>query len=95
MKRENITRAKTWRANHKEHVSRLIKSATRAFPPSEEDEPRPELWKGGSWKWLNEDVWCKTLDVKTGKPRRTKEEWLEMARELGRRVLKFLKSDDL
>ena len=91
MKRENIAKAETWRDNHKEHVTLLIKSATRAFPPSEGDESKPELWKGGSWKWLNEDTWCKTLDAETRKPRWTKEEWLEMAKDSALRILNFLK----
>ena len=49
-----IVRAMKWREDHADHVGMLEDAATHCFPPSDEDFPRPELWKSGSWKWLRE-----------------------------------------
>lgn len=48
-----IIRAREWRDVHKYHVKKLVSSSSvTPFPPCRSDMMRPELWKAGSWKWL-------------------------------------------
>lgn len=51
-----ITQAIEWRSRHGKHVEQLEEEYENSFPPSREDINHPELWKGGSWKWLKELV---------------------------------------
>ena len=46
-------RAFKWREQHFRHVARLVAGADTAFAPSGSDRIRPELWKGGHWKWFS------------------------------------------
>jgi hypothetical protein len=52
MKRENIEKADDWRRKHMQHVNELLKIGLSSFPPSEEDEAFPQLWKPGHWRWF-------------------------------------------
>lgn len=46
-------KAQTWYDSHKDHVDRLVQSATGAYPPTlAEDCRRPELWKAEHWNWF-------------------------------------------
>jgi hypothetical protein len=49
-----IAKAMKWRNDHTAHVERLEADANHCFVPCREDLHHPELWKGGSWKWLRE-----------------------------------------
>jgi hypothetical protein len=57
---EILVAARSWYAEHKDHVDRLVSGPDQSsFPPSGSDCYKPELWKSGSWKWL--------LDAQSGK----------------------------
>ncbi|RKX21672.1 MAG: hypothetical protein DRP45_12075 [Candidatus Zixiibacteriota bacterium] len=47
-----IEKALKWKAEHAEHVERLMGSGTNMFAPSRADAGHPELWKAASWRWL-------------------------------------------
>ena len=45
-----------WYVQHRKHVESLIEEAKEAYPPSAEDEKKPELWKPEHWKWLKQNL---------------------------------------
>lgn len=54
MKKELVNRATDWYCAHQKHCRSLKEDAWTSFEPSDEDKPRPELWKGGHWLWFEE-----------------------------------------
>jgi hypothetical protein len=51
-----INAAIAWRANHPDHIARLISRSGTSYAPSETDAFRPELWKAPNWRWLKEVI---------------------------------------
>lgn len=47
-----IERAKKWRSKHKVHVDYISADGKLRVPPSGEDMPFPQLWKGCHWRWF-------------------------------------------
>ena len=45
-------KAYDWYELHRLHVGRLLFEEDVAYPPSGSDCGKPELWKGGHWRWL-------------------------------------------
>lgn len=48
---KQVEAAMEWCINHLVHVHNLMTDAKFSFPPGI-DRHRPELWKGGSWRWF-------------------------------------------
>lgn len=44
-------KAMVWYTNHQSHVESLIFEEKESYPPSGSDCGKPELWKGGHWRW--------------------------------------------